>query len=343
MKKPFLFLILSIVCLASVAPSPAEEENLINNPGFENGLSNWENMYWNQGQISSTVKRSGNYSLSKDIQIGHSWTQTSQEIQFNENNPVYAKVYVKTTFSSDSRGTAGLMLQFMNSSDNIISEELKGNEIGGNTGDWRIVEINYKSAPSGTTKIRVSLYTYIDEGDDSGEAYFDDVSLIKQYNQPSLGTTLSNPGFENGLDGWKDEGVPSIVLSSDIKNKGSYAAQKTISRVGGEDFWREIYQTISCSPNKRVTAKLYIKTAFSSTAKARGGVMIQCLDSNDSLLTKTYAHTKKNAWIQMACKILKTPKNTAKIKFIGYIYAPAGDYASNGGKAYFDDASIEIK
>ena len=343
MRRSFLFLIFSIICFTSLETIYANEENLIANPGFEDKLSNWEKIYGDPAQISESIQHSGNYSLGKTVRTSQYWSQTSQDVALKAGEPAYAKIYIKTTFSPESTACAGLMLQFMDNNGNILSDSNKGEDIGGNTDSWRLVEVNYKSAPSGTTKIRLSAYTAAGETDDSGSAYFDDVSLIKKYQQYSLGSALLNPGFENELDGWQDHGAPSVVLSSDIKNKGNYAAQKTINRVGGDDFWREISQTISCSPSKRVTARMYIKTVFASNAKARGGIRIECLDLNDTLLTETHVSTKGKNWVQLACKIAKTPKNTAKLKFIGYIYAPAGDSASDGGKVYFDDAAIEIK
>ncbi len=349
MKKYYLLLTGLLICLSLIGSAWASDENLLDNPGFEEGeLSYWTDIYGAGGEISDSVYRSGSYSAStyvNNVTDREYWTQIYQDSELSAGESIYGNIYIKTDFSPEAGAKANLMLQFLDSSDNVLGSSVNGRAVGGST-DWRLVEVSYSSAPSGTTNVRLSANLWAAQGDDTsltGNAYFDDASLIKKYQAVSLPSSMLNSGFENGLHDWSELYGSLATLSKDTKYGGSYAAQKNINTVSGQDYWSQIYQDISCSSSKRVTAKIYIKTDFASNSKAKAGLQIECFDSDGKRLTKASVSTVTKSWKQFACKIAKTPANTVKVRLSGYLYAPQGNTSSLDGKAYFDDAALEIK
>ncbi len=349
MKRINFLLFCLCLGLTPITGVIADEENLLDNPGFEDGeLSYWTDVYGANAEVSDSVYHSGSSSAStyvNSVTDREYWTQIYQDKDLSAGESIYGSIYIKTTLSAEAGAKAGLMLQFMDDNDNVTGSSVNARAVGGST-DWRLVEVSYKSAPSGTTKVRLSADLWAAKGDDTsltGNAYFDDASLIKKYQEASLPSSLLNSDFENGLHDWSELYGSPATLSKDTKYAGSYAAQKNINTVSGQDYWSQIYQDISCSSSKRVTAKMYIKTAFVSNAKAKAGLQIECFNSSGNRLAKANVSTSTKSWKQFACKIAKTPANTVKVRISGYLYAPQGNTASLDGKAYFDNASIEIK
>lgn len=348
MKRINFLLVCLCLGLTPITGVIADEENLLDNPGFEEDLSYWTDIYGVGGIVSESIYHAGSQSAYTYVETTTDreyWTQIYQDKELSAGESIYGSIYIKTDFSPEAGAKANLMLQFLDSSDNVLGSSVDGRTVGGST-DWRLVEVSSSSAPSGTTNVRLSANLWAAQGDDislTGNAYFDDASLIKKYQEISLPAGLLNTGFENGLHDWSNLWGPLATLNKDAKYSGSYCAEKKINTVSGQDYWSQIYQDISCSSSKKVTAKMYIKTDFASNAKAKAGLQIECFDSSGKRLTKASVSTAVKSWKQFACKIAKTPANTVKVRLSGYLYAPQGNTASLDGKAYFDNASLEIK
>lgn len=349
MKKIYLFLAIFVLSFVFLGQCLAAD-NLLYNPGFEESFNDWEDLWGAPSDLSDTVYHTGSFSAVKYVETVYDqayWSQVYQEVEFNPGEPVYASIYIKTTFSPQATARAGLMLQFMDDDDNLLGGTIKGRDIGGQN-DWTLVELTAASAPAGTTKARLSGYIWAAKDDDlslDGEVYFDDAFLIKEYRPIGPQTQLLNPGFENGLVNWQElHGYPA-TLSTAVVHSGTYAAQKTVETVYERDYWSQSYQDIVCAPGKKVTTTLYVKTEFARRAKAKAGFQLELLDSNNRVLKK-YTSSKLGGvtnWRNLTIKITKTPSRTAKVRFSAFIYAPMGNKLSVGGTAYFDDATLVIK
>ena len=339
------------VLLASL-PGAAAQENLLINPDFENGLSFWTDLYGLPSELS-TEAHGGLYSASKQVDPAtindqDYWSQLYQEVAIVPGEPVYASMYVQTTFTPPATAVAGIMLEFFDDNGNEVPGEAQSASIGGQT-PWRLLETTIAAAPEGATTVRLSAWLWALQGDQAsltGSAYFDDAFLSKEYRPPQAQTRLYNPGFENGLHDWHElYGDPS-ALSSTVVHAGQYAAQKTITQFSGnQDYWSQIYQELICAPGQRVRAGMYVKTDFAIEARARAGIMLEFLDVNGVVLLSVAAPLVggQSDWQLVTLRRGSAPDGTATVRFSGIIYAPYPDTPSLGGIAYYDDAKIAIQ
>jgi hypothetical protein len=253
---------------------------------------------------------------------------------------------VKTTLSPEATAKAGLMLQFMDNSDNVLGDTLTSRAVGGNT-NWRMLELTAQAAPAGTTKARLSGYIWAMQGDNiskTGEAYYDDAYMVKQYRALQLQKGVYNAGFENGLNDWTEmDGWPAF-LTRGIVYAGTYAAGKEIVTVTNRDYWSRIYQEVACSSGKTLTAKLMVKPQFDKLSLAKVGLEIEFFDANSQSLSKVKKQLggTSSTWRQLSISVTSTPANCVKVRFSIFVYAPMGNVKSVGGKGYFDNAKLTI-
>ena len=345
MKKICLFIVTVALCLG-FSQIVCAQTNLLLNPGFEESFNDWEDLWGHPSVLSDSIFHSGAFSASKfadTVQDMAYWSQLYQDVDFVPGQPVYASIFVRTVFSPEATARAGIMLQFMNDDDDVLSETVKSNQLGG-LSDWRQVALTAQSAPIGTTKARLSAFLWAAQGDTlslQGEAYFDDAYLVKEYRPIPLSDSLLNTGFENGTIDWKElYGYPAL-LSITYTHSGTYAAVKEVKTVQEQDYWSQLYQDIACRPSRTLTASIYVKTTFNPKAKAKTGLQIEFFDANNRFikkLTSTKIGGTTN-WRKLTIRTT-TPRNTAWVRFSTFIYAPRGNIISLGGKAYYDDAYL---
>jgi len=349
MKKIYLFVFLILALSLCFVNKASALDNLLLNPGFEDNLNDWNDLWGLPADLDNTVFHSGSFSAVKNVDSVTDrayWSQLYQEIEFTPGQPVYASVYIKTTFSPLASARAGLMLQFMDDDNNVLGATIKGKDVGGNT-NWALVELTAGAAPAGTTKAMLSCFVWAAQGDDlslEGNAYFDDAFLIKASKPIPAQPKLLNPGFENGMSDWSELwGYPAYVVASGAYS-GTYAAVKKVEDVSTRDYWSMIYQEVSCPPSKKLIATLYAKANFARKSKGNAGLMLEFFDAKDKLLKKYTKYIKGTVdWRKIAITVSKTPAKTAKVRFSAYIYAPRGNVASLGALAYFDNTDLLIQ
>ena len=348
MNNKTLGLLLAAALL--LPPSSVWAANLVSNPGFESGVSFWKELFGFPSTIETAQKRSGVYSASKyvgNVSGQDYWSQVYQEVALTANQPVYAKIYVKTTFSPEATARAGLMLQFLNSSNQVVGSSVTSRMAGGTLTGFRLLEVSVAKAPAGTAKVRMSGIIWALKDDikslNTGKAYFDDASLDKIFKAPALQTGLLNGGFENGVNDWIDPfGVPA-VLDKTVKQAGVYSVKKTVTSVTGQDFWTQIYQDIAIAPAKIATGKIYIKTGFQPISSAVAGIQIEYFNAANQVIgtvSKTQGGTTGWAAYTVAAT---APAGTVKLRLSAFIWAPQGDLPSVNGTASFNTATLTIQ
>lgn len=347
MKKLYLCALITLIGLCIAGQVFAQ--NLLLNPGFEDSLNDWDDLYGLPADLSETVFHGGATSATKyvDTVDGQAyWSQLYQDIDCAAGGPVYASMYIKTTFSPEANARTGVMLQFLDSDDSVIAPTLKSRNTGGMS-DWQLLGLSAQAAPVGTVKARLSAYLWAAQDDTlslQGEAYYDDATLEKIYRPIPLPTALRNPGFENGLIDWTDLfGYPTRLTSAVVRT-GTYAAFKKVEEVAERDYWSTTYQDIACAARKKVTASVYIKTQFATRASGKGGIQIEFMNVNNRVLKKV-SKTLGGAydWRKIATTATVAPTGTVKVRYSLYIYAPMGNTRSLNGTVYFDDAALTIQ
>lgn len=347
MKNNILGLFITIGLLA--APSGVWAANLIANPGYESGIANWKDLFGFPTKIETVQKRSGTFSASKHVGnvTGQDyWTQVYQEEPLTVGQPVYARIFVKTTFSPEATARAGVMVQYLNASNQVIGTTLTSKQVGGTLPGFRLLDVSATAAPAGTTKVRLSGFLWALRDDvlslNTGKAYFDDAFLDKIVRATTPQTVLLNGGFENGLVDWIDPFGAPALLDKTVKHAGLYSAKKTISSVTGQDFWTQMYQDIAIAPGKKATGKMFIRTNFHPTAGAAAGIQIEFLNAANQVIG-TFNNSEGGTTPWRAYTVAATaPAGTVKLRLSGFIWAPQGDQPSVGGFANFDTTTLTI-
>ncbi len=169
----------------NVYRSPAIQTSLLNR-GFENGANDWfVPIYGTVPGIpfygTVAVKRTGLYAGYSQVQRLSSdfYATVYQDVACAAGKKVEARVWVQTEFLATSKSAAGMMVDFIGASNNIIKRYNKNLKT---TTTWTLVRpVLNVIATTGTTKVRVSLYAYnpvSGSGSSVGKkAYFDDAHL----------------------------------------------------------------------------------------------------------------------------------------------------------------------
>jgi hypothetical protein len=325
----------------------AAVENKVENPDFEQGYQGWDNL-WGEPAMLVPVNHTpgGGYAMAKSIGANDQqdyWSQLYQDIPFIAGKPLYVSIYAKSTFSPLGTSRGGLMVEFFNNNGQVLKSIVSKSSVGG-TMNWRLLEVNYAAAPAGTVKVRISGTLWTARGDPrvTGKVFFDDALLVQEYRPLIAQTKLNNPGMENGLMDWQSSGIPAGI-SGTVMYSGKYSMMSKINSVGTQDFWSQEYQEVVCSAGKIVTASVYVKSGFKVTAQAKAGLLIEFLSATGKVLKTAQKNLAgKNAWRRLALKLI-APAKTVRVRYSLYAYAPKGNTASVGGKAYFDQAGLTIK
>ncbi len=345
-----LALIAALGVILAWSAGDVQAANLLQNPGYENGLNDWTDLYGAPSHVTSTTVHGGALAATKSVATVSGqdyWSQIYQEIPVVPGNPVYASAYLKTTFDPTATAKAGLMAQFYNSSGKlVVSTVTTTPDVGGNT-NWRLAELS-ATAPANAVKVRLSLFVWAAKDDAKslpGQLFMDDVFLDKVARAIKPKKALQNRGFENGLHDWLDLfGFPSFV-STAPKHAGTYAAGKRVETVSSQDYWSQIYQEVVLAPTQTGTASLYVMTDFAAASDARAGLIVEFLDGNNQKINDLTSPTigGQTAWRQLSVSWTSSPPATKKARISGFIFAPRGDVPSVGGRAYYDDATLTIQ
>ena len=166
--------------LSSDFIQPPPPQTRLINPGFENGLNDWTDVFGFPSEISTNIKHSGNYAAKKTVATVSNqdyWSQIGQELAVTEGRPYTAKLWVKTDMSVEARAVAGLIIQFVDENGQVVGPSLQ-QQVGGQT-NWELLEVS-DTVPTGAVKVRFSGFIWAPEDDLpslGGIAYYDDASF----------------------------------------------------------------------------------------------------------------------------------------------------------------------
>ena len=173
--------VLALACI--LFASPATANNLLGNPGFENGISDWTLDGPNWEIQSDVVFPQGGSIAAKntvtDIDQDY-FASLSQSVALGSGVSIDASLQVKTNIDVRAFARAGLLVQFIDSGDNVIDSIQ--DEVGGQT-DWREMFVQ-ATTPSGTVRVVYIAFLFAPANEATGsgialggEAYFDQAVL----------------------------------------------------------------------------------------------------------------------------------------------------------------------
>ncbi len=327
--------------------------NLLNSQ-FSNGLNDWSEQYGFPAAASSTAY-SAPYSAQKTIGVisgQNYYSQIYQDLYANASGTaftpgikVYASAYVKTNINPISKATGGLQIEFIDAQGQVLPIGTTNHSVGGNT-DWRYLSIA-ATVPTGAIRARVSGFGFASQSDSSlgGDIYFDDfvfslAPLPSEKNQ----TTLLNPGFENGTNDWKEFYKPAVTTSAE-KYAGTYSTYFEVdSRVFLlEDYYGSLYQEISATTGKTVTASTWVKTNFNPLYGPAAGIELAFYDTGGQELgVYNSAVSGTNNWKQLTVSGT-APSGSYKARitvFLSVLFEDGQHLV--GSRAYFDEVTLNV-
>jgi hypothetical protein len=319
-------------------------ENLFVDPNFDdNGVHDWLSL--GHPFVTEDVEvHSLPYSATNTITTVSDEDYYGQIYQIIEpytaGEPIYMRAWIKTNLAVGSTARAGIIVEFLDSNNQLIpNSELK--TVVGGVNDWFEIYIT-GYAPAGAAKARAGAFIFAQQADNSalnGTAYVDDF-YIDKIELP--GSLIENPGFEipalaywtTGLDGWP------FIDTTDEKHSGEHSAVDIIDDVSGEGgYFGFIYQTRPYSPGTQIYVSAWGKSDISELSMAKGGVIVQFLDSAGDPIAGTELKSEIGGgtdWRQLYIEGL-APPGTAEIRIGAFLWASQGDTTALGGKFYIDD------
>ena len=323
--------------------------DLILNPGFENGLSGWDQ---GDGYPMRTVdleQHSGLFSAEATIEEvagpDDYWSEISQEFSLNPGEDVYATLWAKTDIDPLSSASAGLQIDFLDINGDPIAGETLQDTIGGQT-DWRELYVSSAAAPAATNKVRISCFTHASIAHSSlgGLAYFDDVvASLEPIIPPSYETELLNTGFEDGsLFPWRDlYGIPT-VLDDVNPYEAVYSAKKEIGVTPGEDYYSIVFQDIYYDDvgtpfpvDQDAWLTALVRSDIDPQAVAVAGIKLESHNGIAFAEIDTDQVMAFNGWRRLYATGT-IPAGTTKVRVSALVWALEGDAYAEGGTANFD-------
>lgn len=345
-------------------PAPPRQVALIN-PGFENGLHDWNLIYSPAFSVDNQNHQEGSLSAKATVPThsGTFFSSASQDLQYLLGGILYGSAYIKTSLNGTT--VANLLFEYYNQFDPPVDpNESCFDSVGTCIGrkesttplqgvnPWTRVFISDNAVPAGTVMVRVHVFVYDPNANGAnGTANFDDVIFsYSPLTPPDFRINITNPGFENSLNGWSDQyGFPAVI--STINHTGGHSAQKTIHVLNPpRDYYSQIYQDIyyddlgtQFPDNTPVYATAYVKTAMTPTTKSKGGLQFEFIDNQGRVITDAQdvpivvndAVGGNTDWRYLYVTRL-TPAGTYAIRVSGFEFARQAD-ASWAGDAYYDD------
>lgn len=232
-----LVMILSVFPMKSAFAVGEEEDNLVRNGGFEDGLSGWDN-WSNSDKFIATENadevRSGNNALAI-ISSSQEWIGLSQDIAVEPHTDYELSFFAK--------GSSMFCYKIMN-------------------GDWSSIQEYYPTPTAEYQENKVSFNSGENEkvvlyiSDAAGNNYFDDFCISKV---PEISYGIPNPGFENNnLNDWQNTDSPDKFTITDEAGQvrtGSYA----LKIASDSQEWANITLSIPVKSNYRYKVNFYAK------------------------------------------------------------------------------------
>ncbi|MEK4144004.1 glycosyl hydrolase [Paenibacillus sp. FSL L8-0333] len=210
-----------------VPKAQAAAANLIDNPGFEDGLEGWNAGSSGKFSISNEEAHGGSYSL-KLTSASQDWDSFSSVAVDVVPNSEY-------TLQFYGKGQGNVIFKALDSG---FSESLKEGTTVNVSEQWTLYSLSFNSKSYSNVIIYLS--------DSVGNAYFDDFSLTKNPTIPA------NGDFETGdLSGWSVLGTNNKFSVTDaVYHSGDYSLKITSNNQGWAD---SLYQSVPISTNTNYT------------------------------------------------------------------------------------------
>ncbi|GFZ90442.1 hypothetical protein GCM10008018_40920 [Paenibacillus marchantiophytorum] len=220
MVKWLLIFILAagIVPIMAVPSAEASVPVTVSNPGFENGLTGWQQLWPDNPAIIATspVHSGVNSLVLNDTKIDGYYGVNSLPIPAVEGESY--KVTVSAYYETNAYGV--LVLAFDNKSGQSIKDTRVA--VSGGPGKWSEMTVSLQ-APANTASVRVRLISGLTQ---TGKVYFDDVKVEKlpvltgKVTEIGLGTPL--PLVNLNLYDGSDTAFTHLIASSVSGKDGSY-------------------------------------------------------------------------------------------------------------------------
>ncbi|WOO43069.1 hypothetical protein [Rubellicoccus peritrichatus] len=307
---------LAIFCLPFLAPSVSCAAEVLNNPDFEAGSTDWPG-------LSGIETNNGNvYAGSNSARINQSfyWRQASQTFPCVAGELLSFGGYVKV--SAIDQGSAGIRVSYYDASDTKIGSDSAGSISG--TQGYTLVS-NDAVAPVNTTYAKMELFVGKSTNGLYGLAYFDDL-FVDTFSHKSF--LIFDSDFDSGLDGWSHKAQAHHV---------DYNGGKAL-RFTHAGHWKSSYHEFPCVVGQEYAVSFGIATDGSTSGS---GVRIRFYDSSNSQLSDEYLAGNSagtSAYTLYSMDGIFPPANAVKMRFMGY-----SGTGGSGGFSYLDDVTISTE
>jgi len=163
-----------IISLFFLSPHATQAVNLLNNPGFEDGIKNWEvSPSTATASASEEKKHTGNYGVILTKKSSSSWAYINQRVSIETD-----KYYLLSGwgFLNDEFIT-NLKLRFywLDVAGTKISQDPVEQELVSRTSDFQLIQTESKLSPSGAQFADIQAYVFLKTANPSAPAVFDDL------------------------------------------------------------------------------------------------------------------------------------------------------------------------
>ncbi|WFB37796.1 right-handed parallel beta-helix repeat-containing protein [Kiritimatiellota bacterium B12222] len=308
MNRTLTSLVLTVCCLLYL-PLATLAVELLQNPGFESGTSQWSGISSDTTVFHTGVK-------SGRINQTFYWRMVSQTVECEPGQLMSYGGYLKSEDMVVNSG--GMRVSFYDSGDQFISSAGAGDVTG--TQEWTYVT-NSVVVPVTADYAKIQLYVS-QSNSTYGKVYFDDL-FCDVFSHKEV-TVNTNGGFESGYTGWY-KGHTSLSSNA--------AEGVNASAMSHGSYWKQSWYEFSCDPAKEYAVSFW---AASDNATSSGLFQIRYYDATDSQISSHHL-------------LSLTDTHSYALYYLDGIYPPVGaEYARfyfaasypGTGTTYLDDLQI---
>ncbi|MDF3129793.1 hypothetical protein P0Y35_11350 [Kiritimatiellaeota bacterium B1221] len=283
MNLTFLHRLL-ITCCMSLLTLAVSAIDVLQNPGFESGTSNWSGI-----SLESTQFYTGLHS--GRINQTFYWRMVSQTVDCEPGQIMAFGGYIKCEDILTASG--GIRVSFYDAGDQFISMASVPGVSG--TQDWTLHEKSLM-VPAGTDYAKFQLYV-AQSSSTYGVVYYDDL-FCDLFSHKAV-TVNTNGGFENNYTGWY-KGHTSLSSNA---YEGVNASAMTIGT-----YWKQSWYEFDCDPAKEYALSFM---AASDAVTTSGLFQIRYYDATDTQISSFHLSSL-------------TGTNPYTLYYADSIYPPAG-------------------